>query len=136
VRLGQQAEVRFNAFPDRVFKGRVSNIGQILDPNTRAAHVRLEIDNPGGVLRPNMFGTVTFFAPGKAMPAVPAAAVLRLHDKSWVFVPDGPKRFKRQEVQPGQVLPGGMQEILSGVKTGDQVVGNALALSTTVESSK
>jgi cobalt-zinc-cadmium efflux system membrane fusion protein len=134
VRLGQPAEVRFNAFPDRVFRGRVSNIGQILDANTRAAHVRLEIDNASGILRPNMFGTVTFFAPGKLTPAVPAAAVLRLHDKSWVFVPSGTNRFKRQEVQPGVVLPGGMQEILSGVKSGDRVVGNALALSTTVES--
>jgi cobalt-zinc-cadmium efflux system membrane fusion protein len=134
VRLGQAAEVRFNAFPDRVFKGRVSNIGQILDANTRAAKVRLEIANASGLLRPNMFGTVTFFAPGRPMPAVPVAAVLRLHDKSWVFVPAGEKRFKRQEVQLGAVLPGAMQEILGGVKRGDQIVGNALALSSTVDS--
>lgn len=133
VRLGQSAEVRVNAYPDRVFKGRVSNIAQILDVNTRAAKVRLEIENSGGLLRPNMFGTITFFAAGKSRPAIPTAAILRLHDKSWVYVPDGEKRFKRQEIQPGMTLPNGMQEILAGVKSGDQVVANALALSSTAD---
>ena len=51
VRMGDPAEVRLNAFPDRVFTGRVGNISTVLDPSTRTAKVRLELANPGGLMR-------------------------------------------------------------------------------------
>jgi membrane fusion protein, heavy metal efflux system len=136
VHLGQIAQVRLNAYPDRVFRASISNIGQVLDANTRTAKVRLEVANPNGLMRPNMFGTITFFWPGRNRPVVPASAVLRLHDKSWVFVMDGPNRFRRLEVQVGSIFPDRMQEIIAGVKPGDEVVQNALALSSTAESNR
>jgi cobalt-zinc-cadmium efflux system membrane fusion protein len=129
VRLGDNANVRLNAYPDRDLHARVSNISQLLDPATRSAKVRLEMDNPRGNLKPGMFANVTFFSQHKVQrQTVPATAVIRLHDKSWVYRPDGQSRFKRVEVQAG-ALSNGEQEILGGLATGDKVVKNALALS-------
>jgi membrane fusion protein, heavy metal efflux system len=65
--------------------------------------------------------------------AVKATAILHIHDRDWVYVPEGDKRFRRTEVVAGNPLPDGMQEILSGVKPGQQVVTNALVMQNTVE---
>jgi membrane fusion protein, heavy metal efflux system len=65
--------------------------------------------------------------------AVPASAVLRLHDRQWVYKPLGGASFRRIEVTTGSTLPNNQQEIISGVKAGDQVVENALAFDNTVE---
>ncbi len=134
VRLGDFAEVRLNAYPDRPLRARVSNIGRILDPNTRAAKVRLEVDNRQGQLRPGMFATAKFTSQG-ARPRllVPASAILRLHDKDWVFLSKGGGRFRRTEIQAGAAVDGG-QEVLAGkIKPGDQIVANALQFSTATE---
>jgi cobalt-zinc-cadmium efflux system membrane fusion protein len=64
---------------------------------------------------------------------IPAAAILHLHDRDWVFVPSGPKEFRRTEVSAGAMLADGMQEIDSGIGPGQQVVSDALALENTVE---
>jgi cobalt-zinc-cadmium efflux system membrane fusion protein len=130
VHLGDSAQVKMNAYPDRTFKGRVSNIGQVLDPATRTAKVRLEMENSHHLLKPGMFATVTFFSqkPGQRA-VIPATAILRLHDRSWVFRPDGDKQFRRVEIQPGIALPDGQQEVLSGLSRGDKIVKNALELS-------
>ena len=65
--------------------------------------------------------------------AVPATAILHLHDRDWVYVPAGGKRFRRVEVNAGDMLPGNMQEIVSGIAPGQQVVANALEFQNTVE---
>jgi len=65
--------------------------------------------------------------------AVPAAAVLHLHDRDWVYVPAGANQFHRLEVTAGNVLPGNMVEITSGLRPGEQLVGNALILQNVVE---
>jgi len=64
---------------------------------------------------------------------IPASAILHLHDRDWVFVPAGGKQFKRLEVSGGDMLPGGAQEILSGIEPGQQVVKDVIALEATVE---
>jgi cobalt-zinc-cadmium efflux system membrane fusion protein len=133
VRLGEFADIKLNAYPNRVFRGRIGNIGTILDPNIRTAKVRIEVQNPG-LMRLGMFVTATFHAPQKVTrAAVPASAVLHLHDRDWVYEPAGGKSFRRFEVAGGNMLPSGMQEIVSGVKPGDQVVANALILQNTSE---
>jgi cobalt-zinc-cadmium efflux system membrane fusion protein len=65
--------------------------------------------------------------------AVPASAILHLHDRDWVYVPAGEKKFRRLEVVSGGTLPDNMQEIISGLQPGQQVVSNALVLQNTVE---
>ena len=133
VHVGDMADIHLTAYPDRVLKGRVGNIGPVLDPNIRTAKVRIEVPNPG-ILRIGMFVTAAFHSLGAQVRAmVPAAAVLHLHDRDWVYVPDGDRQFRRIEVVGGNMLPGNMQTILSGIKPGQPVVSNALVLENTLE---
>ena len=98
--------------PTRVLTGTISNIGPILDPNIRTAKVRIEVQNPG-LMRLGMFVTATFHGPQKGVrAALPANAILHLHDRDWVYVPVKDKQFRRVEVVGGDMLPGGMQESL------------------------
>jgi cobalt-zinc-cadmium efflux system membrane fusion protein len=130
VRLGDIAEITLNAYPDRPFKGRVSNIGMILDPSIRTAKVRIEVPNPG-ILRLGMFAKATFRGQTTEMhTVVPASAVLHMHDRDFVFVPAADKKFRRVSVVSGDVLQdnSNLQEIKSGLKPGQQVVSNALVL--------
>ena len=133
VRVGDYADIRLNAYPNQVFKGRVDNILPVLDPNLRTAKVRIEVRNPG-LMRIGMFVSATFYGKKpEAHSAVPASAVLHLHDRDWVYLPLGNGHFKRVEVVTGNMLPDKQQEIVSGIKPGDQVVSNALDLQNTVE---
>ena len=133
VHVGETADVRLNAFPDKTLKARIDNILPILDPSIRTAKVRLEVPNPG-LMRVGMFATATFYGrKAEVRAAVPATAILHLHDRDWVYTPLGNGHFKRQPVASGDMLPNNMQEVISGIKPGDQVVSNALALQNTVE---
>jgi cobalt-zinc-cadmium efflux system membrane fusion protein len=133
VHLGETADIRLNAYPKDLVKGTISNIGAVLDPNLRTAKVRIEVRNPG-MLRPGMFVTASFHGLKKEThAAVPASAILNMHDRDWVYVPAGAGKFRRVEVKSGDMLPGGMQEELSGLQPGQQVVVNALELQNTSE---
>jgi len=133
VRLGENAEIRLNAYPKRVIAGTIGNIGPILDPNIRTAKVRIEVENPG-LMRPGMFVTATFHGPQKeTRAAVPAPAILHLHDRDWVYIPLNDRRFRRVEVVGGDMLPGNMQEVISGIAPGQQVIANALEFQNTVQ---
>jgi membrane fusion protein, heavy metal efflux system len=137
VHLGDTAEIRLNAFEGRVFKGDVADISRVLDPNTRSAKVRIVLANRDGALRPGMFA-VARFRSRKTMKrvVVPATAIMRLHDKDWVFRKEGDRSFRRVVVQADGLTPDGMQEIRDGVKAGDDVVANALEFSTEVAEKK
>jgi membrane fusion protein, heavy metal efflux system len=133
IQLGQPAQIVLNAYPDRVLTGHISDIGPVLDPSIRTAKVRIEVPNPG-ILKLGMFVTATFESKTKQVHAVvPATSVLHLHDRDWVFVPAGGKSFRRVEVHAGDVLPGGKQDVTSGIHVGQQVVSNVLPLEATVE---
>jgi cobalt-zinc-cadmium efflux system membrane fusion protein len=133
VHVGETAEVRLNAYPDKVFRGKIANMGPILDPSLRTAKVRIEVENPG-MMKLGMFVTAAFHGEKKEMhAAVPGDAILHLHDRDWVYVPAGDKTFRRVEVTAGETLPNKMQEIAAGVRAGQQVVKNALVLQNTVE---
>lgn len=133
VKLGEYADIRLSAYPNKVFKGRIDNILPILDPTIHTAKVRIEVPNPG-LMRIGMFVTATFFGKQPVEHVVvPAAAILHLHDREWVYASIGNGRFKRQEVVGGAALPSNLQEVISGLKVGDRVVANALELQNTVE---
>ncbi len=133
VHMGETAEIRLNAYPDKVFTGRISNVGPVLDPVIRTAKVRIEVHNPG-LMRVGMFVTATFHGQKKeTRAAVPASAILHLHDRDWIYVPEGGKKFRRVEIVAGLTLPDKRQEIISGIKPGQQVVSNALVLENTAE---
>lgn len=133
VRIGDTAQIRLNAYPGQLFEGRISNIGSILDPNLHTAKVRIEVRNPG-LMRLGMFVTATFRGQKQEMHTeIPATAILHLHDRDWVFVVGGDKKLRRAEITSGITLPGNMQEVISGIKPGEQVVQNALVLQNTVD---
>lgn len=131
--VGETADIRLNAYPNRALKGRIDNILPVLDPNLRTAKVRIEVPNPG-IMRVGMFVTATFYGKHpETYAAVPATAILHLHDREWVYMQLGGGHFRRQEVVTGSILAGNMQAVVSGLKPGDQVVSNALVLQNTVE---
>ena len=133
VRLGEKADIRLNAYAGMAFTGVISNIGPVLDPNIRTVKVRIEMRNPG-LMRPGMFVTAIFHGRQKeTRAAVPATAILHLHDRDWVYVPLTNNRFRRTEVVGGDMLPGNMQEIVSGIAPGQQVAANALEFQNSVE---
>jgi cobalt-zinc-cadmium efflux system membrane fusion protein len=128
VHLGEKADIHLAAYPSRILKGRISNILPIMDPNIRTAKVRLEVENPG-LMRLGMFVTATFHGLTQEKHAsVPATAILHLHDREWVYMPLGNGRFRRAEGAGGDMLPGNLQEVVSGLKPGDRVVLNLNAL--------
>ncbi len=130
VRVGEQADIRLNALPDKVLTGTISDIGAILDPGIRTAKVRIQVANPGNFMRIGMFATATFHG-AKAHDAVvvPGNAILHLHDRDFVYLPTGSAgNFRRVAVRTGQTLPGNVVEILNGIAPGQQVVTNALEL--------
>jgi cobalt-zinc-cadmium efflux system membrane fusion protein len=133
VHIGDSAEITLNAYPAMKIPGRVSNIGAIMDPNLRTAKVRIEVKNPG-MMRIGMFATATFRGQKReTYTQVPASAIMHLHDRDWVFVPTPDKKFRRVEVHSGEMLPNQMQEILTGLQPGQQVVKNAVVLENTFE---
>jgi membrane fusion protein, heavy metal efflux system len=133
VHVGDFAEIRLNAFPDRIFKGRVADISRVLDPSTRSAKVRIVLPNPTGSLSPGMFTVATFRSRQLTdRVVVPSTAIMRLHDKDWVFRKEGANQFRKIAVTADGLAPDGMQEIREGVSSGDEVVTNALEFSTEV----
>jgi membrane fusion protein, heavy metal efflux system len=133
VRLGDATEIRLNAYPDKVFHGKVGDISRVLDPNTRSAKVRIVLSNAGGSLRPGMYAVATFRSRKlRTFSVVPSTAIMRLQDKDWIFRKESPQRFRRIEVHVIGPTPDGMQELKDDVKPGEEVVANALAFSTAV----
>lgn len=133
IHVGETAEIRLNAYPDKVLSGRVNNVSPVLDPSLRTAKVRIEVSNPG-ILRLGMFVTATFHGQKReAHAVVPATAILHLRDRNWVYVSDGGGRFRRVEIVSGKVFPGNTQEVISGLAPGVQVVQNALVFQNTLE---
>src|SRR5208282_6234760 len=131
--VGDVAEINLTGYSES-FPGKVINISQVLDPNTRAAKVRIELPNPHGLMRAGMFVTATFRASRPVdRVTVPASAVVHLHDKDWVFLPAGGNKFRRVAVQLGQQEKDGPDQVISGLKPNDQIVTNALQFSSAAE---
>ena len=131
--LGEDADIRLNAFPDKVRTGTISDIGAILDPSIRTAKVRIQVQNPDNLLRIGMFATATFHgAKAQTVITVPGNAILHLHDRDYVFLPSGATGdYRSTAVKTGQTFPGGAVESQSGLSAGRQVVANALELQNT-----
>lgn len=133
VHLGEKADIRLNAYPDKLIAGVISNIGPILDPNIRTAKVRIEVDNPGQ-MRQGMFVTAIFHGlQTETRAALPASAILHLQDRDWVYAPVNNKQFRRMEITGGDMLSGNRQVILSGIEPGQEVVANALQFQNEVQ---
>ena len=117
------ARIAFPALPGRPFQGVVTLVGKQVDPDSRTVPIRIEVNNPDGVLRPGMSATAWLTVgqeSGKVL-AVPAASLQRLQEKWIVFIPRGENEFEMRNVGRGRDL-GGEVEVLSGLRPGETVV--------------
>lgn len=127
VRLGQTATFTLSYMPGKVFHGRVSYILPQVDPATRTLKVRIALDNPGNVLKQEMYGDVELKTGGSRKLTVPQSAVLNSGQRQVVFVDLGQGKFEPRAVKAGAQI-GDRIEILSGLTAGDRIVtsGNFL----------
>lgn len=122
LRIGAGVKVAVMAFPDRIFKGEVSYIADVVDEKTRTVKARVTLDNSSGFLKPGMFATVNIGS-GKTERAlvVPTSAVQREGEKTIVFVARNGSTFEKRVVTVGPEM-GGLHHVLSGIKEGEPVV--------------
>jgi RND family efflux transporter MFP subunit len=122
VQPGQSVRVTVDAFPDKVFLGRVAFLYPTLAPETRTGKLRIELANPGGMLKPSMYATVEIASGAQhSRLAVPSSAVLDSGVRRIVFVQVGEGRFEAREVKLG-LRADDYVEVLSGVQAGEPVV--------------
>jgi Cu(I)/Ag(I) efflux system membrane fusion protein len=124
IRIGQTAQVSVASLSGRSWIGRVTFISPTLDPVTRTAKMRIELDNPGGILKPDMYADVVLQEPIGAVVAVPESAVLQTGTRSIIFVRRGTGEFEPREVVTGSKADG-FYEIRSGVSQGETVAVDA-----------
>jgi len=126
VRQGQSVKIRVDAYPDKAFTGKVTFIYPTVMPETRTAKVRIELPNPGGLLKPAMYARVEIASGrgrGKVL-AVPDSAVLDTGTRQLVLVQRGEGAFEPRQVKLGMRTDGYI-EVLDGVKVGESVVVSA-----------
>ena len=118
----QPVEVHVAAYPDEVFQGTVSYVGDVLDTATRTMAVRLILDNSNGLLKPEMFATIRVSSePASDVLVVPEAAIQHDRDRSFVFVQKEPGVFEARTIKLGE-KNGTFAEVLEGVQEGEMVV--------------
>jgi cobalt-zinc-cadmium efflux system membrane fusion protein len=116
------ARVAVSALPGQAITARVLLVGSQVEVSSRTIPVRLEVANPGQVLKPGMSATVWLpVGEGASVVAIPAAALQRLDDKWCVFLPKQEGRFEVRPVGRGRDL-GGEVEIVSGLEAGETIV--------------
>ncbi|MFA4916330.1 MAG: efflux RND transporter periplasmic adaptor subunit [Syntrophales bacterium] len=123
LRVGTGVKVSVTAFPDKVFKGKISYIADVVDEKTRTEKARVTIDNASGLLKPGMFASVLIEARnvgGERLIAVPEEAVQIEGAARYVFVRVSPDKFKRRDIEVGRTL-GKSLEVTAGLKEGDVV---------------
>jgi len=122
VAQGATARVTVNAYPERRFEGRVTYVYPTMNAATRTVPVRIEMANPGGLLKPGMFaGAELPAAAGGPVVTVPSSAVLDSGVRRIVFVRQGEGRFEPREVKTGAAA-GDRVAVLEGVRVGEEVV--------------
>ena len=121
IHVGDEAVVKVLAYPDRTFQGKITYVGDTVDPQTRSARARVELTNQDLVLRPGMFANVEVKGLGQGAAEVPTSALLARRDQFFVFVANSDGAYAQREVQIGE-QHGQHTTILSGVKPGEQVV--------------
>src|ERR1039457_2656661 len=127
IHVGETARVSLQAIPGRVFNARIDFIQPQVDPMTRTLKVRLNMDNPGVLLKPDMYADVDFLVSIPSKLTLPAEAVLNSGDHKTVFIDRGNGYLEPRQVKTGE-REGDRIQILSGLSGGERVVtsGNFL----------
>lgn len=116
------AEVKINAYPKEVFQGKITYVGDVLDPVTRTMQLRIELPNPDERLKPEMFATIRLLSePQPDQMVIADAAIQQDRDRTFVFVQRAPDSYEMREVQVGESNGTGTT-ILHGLNEGDRLV--------------
>jgi cobalt-zinc-cadmium efflux system membrane fusion protein len=118
---GQAAQVTLNAYPSERWSGRVSVVSDTVDPTTRTLHVRVVLANSANRIKPGMFGGIRILRSSTLGILVPASAVIREANDTYVFVSKGNGRFERRSIKLGRSSDS-QEEIVSGISVGDVIV--------------
>jgi len=122
IKTGLTVEIKVSAYPNEVFKGTITYIGDQIDPSTRTVKSRAEVDNSLGKLKPEMFASISITTEVVSdVLAIPEEAVQTMGNKKIVFVDKGKGEFEKREVLLGRQL-GSYYEIVDGLKTGEKMV--------------
>jgi cobalt-zinc-cadmium efflux system membrane fusion protein len=121
VTKGQNAEVTLLAYPDRLLRGTILFVGDVVEPDSRRSKIRIAFANPDYALKPNMFATVTLFGTPQSQIILPSSSLLMNNDRTSVFIATAPWVFERRVVDP-QLQDGPTVTIRSGIAAGEQVV--------------
>lgn len=127
IKAGESVDITLDAYPDRSFNGRVARIADMLDPKTRAIKVMVELDNKGGLLRPEMFGRIRLLEAVLPTPVLPVGAIMQGDGRNVVYVEQSRGRFEMREVVTGH-RAGDLVAIISGVSVGERVVVDGVML--------
>lgn len=120
VKVGQEAHVRLLAYPDQVFSGKVTLVEPALDPLSRTVKVWIQLDNPQGLMKPNMFARIAIvLKKNDEALAIPNNAIIEANGEKFVFVRDG-NSFKRVEITLG-TTDDLYSEVTDGLVPGDEV---------------
>jgi len=121
IRIGEDAEITFVAYPGETFTGRIARIGTTLDPQTRTLKVQVDLPNPARRFVPEMFGTMRHAGPSRRFPVIPVSAIVQEYGRSQVFVERGPGQFERRAVVTG-VRTDDHVAIVSGLAANSRVI--------------
>jgi Cu(I)/Ag(I) efflux system membrane fusion protein len=124
VRVGMPAKLTLKAYPNRTFEGTAAFVDPVLDPKTRTVKLRLEFQNPGGELKPEMFGQATLESVEREGLRIPEDAVIDSGVRKVVFVALGEGKLQPREISLGD-SDGTHVEVLSGLSQGERVVVRA-----------
>ncbi|MFN7925914.1 MAG: efflux RND transporter periplasmic adaptor subunit [Bryobacteraceae bacterium] len=127
VRTGEPVIIELSAYPGQTFRGRVTLIGDTVDPQTRTVKVRAELPNPDGRLKPEMFGNIQLSAETEARPTVPASSVISAEGKSFAWRELSKGVFEKVAVVTGAQV-GNRIAIVEGIGPNDRIVVDGVML--------
>lgn len=122
IRLDQEIAMSVDAYPGETFRGKISYIGDLIDPNTRTLRIRGEVKNPSGKLKPEMFARIMIrIGASKEILSIPQEAVFKDGEETIVFVALSDRVFRRSRVVLGPRF-GSEVQVTQGLQNGDRVV--------------
>ena len=127
LKVGQQASVAVSAYGNKKWTGRVAAIADALDPVTRTLNLRVILPNPGRVLKPEMFATISLVRSVAPTVVIPATAVIREGSRSFVYVQRKENQFEKRPITLGPST-GEMDEVETGLKPGEIIVSEGALL--------
>ena len=127
IHVGERVGITMVAYPGEQFEGRVARIADLLDPQTRTVKVSVDMANPVGRFRPEMFATMRHAGDARPTPVLPVGALVQEYGRPNVFLERAPGRFERREVVVGP-RAGDFLPVLSGVRAGDRIVVDGAVL--------